>query len=234
MTDYKHPLIDRIEARQARVAVMGLGYVGLPLAVEFATAGFATVGIDLDGRKVAAVNAGESYIGDVAASDVAQLVAAGKLRATTGFAAVAECDTVSICVPTPLSKTHDPDLGYVIGAADAVAQYVHPGMLTVLESTTYPGTTEDVTGPRIVHNGYRVGENVFVAFSPERVDPGRTDYALRNRPKVIGGVTHQCLEVARAVWLRGRETRARLEHGGGRDGETAREHLPGGEHRAGE
>lgn len=200
MPNEKQVLLDKIARREARVAVIGQGYVGLPLAMGFAQAGFETVGIDVDERKVAALNAGQSYIGDVPAAEVAQARSAGKFRATSNYAALAECDAVSICVPTPLSKTHDPDLSYVISAAEAVAKYVHPGMLVVLESTTYPGTTDDVIVPRLVHNGLRVGENVFVAFSPERVDPGRTDYTLRNTPKVVGGVTPACLEVMCALY----------------------------------
>lgn len=200
MTPYKQALLQGIERREAQVAVIGLGYVGLPLAVGFAQAGFRTVGIDVDSRKVAAVNAGESYIGDIGAVEVARVVSSGKLRATTDFAALAHCDAVSICVPTPLSKTHDPDLSYVIAAAEAVAAHLHNGMLVVLESTTYPGTTDEVIVPRIQNNGYRVGENVFVAFSPERVDPGRTDYTLKNTPKVVGGATADCLEVTMALY----------------------------------
>ncbi len=200
MDTYKQTLLDRIERREARVAVIGLGYVGLPLAIGFAQAGFQTVGIDVDNRKVAAVNAGESYIGDVPAADVAAAVTGGRLRATSDFGELAECDAVSICVPTPLSKTHDPDMSYVISAAEAVAAYLHPGQLVVLESTTYPGTTDEVIVPRMLRQGFSVGEQVFVAFSPERVDPGRADYGLRNTPKVVGGATPDCLEVVMALY----------------------------------
>jgi len=196
MTDYCEELLTKINTRQARVAVIGLGYVGLSLAVEFARAGFRTVGIEVDERKVEAVNAGQSYIGDVPAADVAAEVRAGKLSATTEYGVLSECDTVSICVPTPLSKTRDPDLSYVISASEAVAEYVHAGMLIVLESTTYPGTTEEIIVPRVLRNGYKVGQDVFVAFSPERIDPGRKDYLLRNTPKVIGGITPACTDVA--------------------------------------
>ena len=182
--------------------MIGLGYVGLSLAVEFARAGFRTVGIEVDERKVEAVNAGQSYIGDVPAADVAAEVRAGKLSATTEYGVLSECDTVSICVPTPLSKTRDPDLSYVISASEAVAEYVHAGMLIVLESTTYPGTTEEIIVPRVLRNGYKVGQDVFVAFSPERIDPGRKDYLLRNTPKVIGGITPACTDVAMALYGR--------------------------------
>jgi len=200
MNNYKAALLNKIATRQARVAVIGLGYVGLPLAVGFAQAGFRTLGVDVDSRKVEAIRAGRSHIQDVSGAEVAALVDAGRLEATTDYAALSGCDAVSICVPTPLSKTHDPDLSYVIGAADAVAGQVHPGMLIVLESTTYPGTTEEIIVPRLLRNGLRVGEDVFVAFSPERIDPGRADYTLRNTPKVMGGVTSTCSEAAAALY----------------------------------
>jgi UDP-N-acetyl-D-glucosamine dehydrogenase len=196
----KNTLINKIADRSAVVAVLGLGYVGLPLAVGFAQAGFRTIGIDVDARKVDAINARRSYIADVPTADLAPLVECGKLSATTGFAVLDECDTVSICVPTPLSKTHDPDMSYVVSAADAVGAHVHAGMLIVLESTTYPGTTEEVVAPRMLHNGLVLGEDVFVAFSPERIDPGRTDYMLANTPKVMGGLTPACTETAVALY----------------------------------
>jgi UDP-N-acetyl-D-glucosamine dehydrogenase len=200
MTDFKTALLNKIQSRELPVAVIGLGYVGLPLAVELAKAGFRTTGIDLDPRKVEAINAGHSYIEDVPAGEVGPLVAAGTLRATADFSVLRDCDAVSICVPTPLSKTHDPDLSYVVAAVDAVADYLHAGMLIVLESTTYPGTTEEIIVPKLIHNGFRVGDNVFVAFSPERIDPGRTDYTLKNTPKVIGGMTSACGEVAARLY----------------------------------
>jgi UDP-N-acetyl-D-glucosamine dehydrogenase len=200
MTEFKHLLLDKIKTKKARVAVIGLGYVGLPLVVEFAKAGFETVGIDLDGRKVATLNAGRSYISDVPGASVAAGVETGRLMATTDYGVLRECDTVSICVPTPLSKTHDPDLSYVIAAAEAIAGYLHPGMLIVLESTTYPGTTEEIIVPRLFQNGLQVGRDIFVAFSPERIDPGRTDYTLHNTPRVIGGISPACGEVATALY----------------------------------
>jgi len=200
MNQIREQLLEKIASRQAQVAVIGLGYVGLPLAVEFARAGFRTVGIDLDQRKVDALNGGQSYIGDVAAAELSAAVTAGRLRGTSDFGVLRECDTVSICVPTPLSKTHDPDLSYVVSATEEVAKYVHPGMLIVLESTTYPGTTEEIIVPQITANGGRVGEDVFVAFSPERIDPGRRDYVLKNTPKIVGGVTPACREVVMALY----------------------------------
>lgn len=197
---YKKILQNRIQKRTARVAVIGLGYVGLPLAVEFARAGFRTIGVDTDTRKVRAIKAGLSYIKDVPGAEVATLARSGKLRASADFSVLRSVDAVSICVPTPLSKTKDPDLSYVINAADAVAKYVHPGLLIVLESTTYPGTTEEIIIPRLLHNGLTVGRNVFVAFSPERTDPGRTDFVLKNTPKVIGGITPACRAMAVALY----------------------------------
>jgi UDP-N-acetyl-D-glucosamine dehydrogenase len=200
MTPFRTTLLEKIKTRDARVAVIGLGYVGLPLAVGFAQAGFRSVGVDVDSRKVDAIHAGRSYIQDVSGAEVAALVNAGRLEATTDYSVLRECDAASICVPTPLSKTHDPDLSYVVAAADAVAETIHAGMLIVLESTTYPGTTEEIIGPRMVHNGLSVGQDVFVAFSPERIDPGRRDYRLHNTPKVIGGVTPACGQVAAALY----------------------------------
>jgi len=196
----QHTLLNKIETRNARVAVIGLGYVGLPLAVEFAKAGFPTVGIDTDPRKVQAITTGQSYIGDVSTAELSKLVKAGLLGATVDYNTLRECDAASICVPTPLSKTHDPDLSYVIHAVEAVAEYVHPGMLIVLESTTYPGTTEEIIVPSMLNSRLQVGQDVFVAFSPERIDPGRTDYMLANTPKVIGGVTPVCREMAAALY----------------------------------
>lgn len=180
--------------------MIGLGYVGLPLAVEFARAGFRTIGVDTDARKVKAIKAGRSYIKDVPGADVAALSRSGKLGATSDFSVLRSVDAVSICVPTPLSKTKDPDLSYVIAAVDAVERYLHAGMLIVLESTTYPGTTDDIIGARLARNGLKAGRNIFVAFSPERIDPGRSDYLLKNTPKVIGGSTPACLKMAMALY----------------------------------
>lgn len=196
----KDLLLKRIADRTARVGVIGMGYVGLPLAVEFARAGFSVTGIDLDPAKCAEVNAGRSYIGDVPSQAVSELVRQERLRATDDYAVLADMDVVTICVPTPLGKAKDPDISYIIRAAEALGKYVHPGMLVALESTTYPGTTEEVLIPRLVHNGCRVGEDVFLVFSPERVDPGNPHYNTRNTPKVVGGVTPACLEVAQALY----------------------------------
>ncbi len=193
-------LLERIQARRARTGVLGLGYVGLPLAVEFARSGFFTTGIDLDGRKVAAVNDGRSYIDDVPTATVAQLRQDGRLEATTDFGALAHLDTVTIAVPTPLRKTKDPDMSYVVSAVEQIGKYLHPGMLVVLESTTYPGTTEELVRPMLEAGGLEVGRDVFLAFSPERVDPGNAIYHTRNVPKVVGGCTPQCTALASALY----------------------------------
>ncbi|MGI8589329.1 MAG: nucleotide sugar dehydrogenase [Chloroflexia bacterium] len=208
MTEYRSQLLDKFHRRNAHVAIIGLGYVGLPLAVAFAEAGYRVTGIDLDRRKVEAVGRGESYIEDVPSANVAALVERGRLDATEDFEALRACDAVSICVPTPLGKTGDPDISYIVRAATEVARYLHPGMAVVLESTSYPGTTTEVVLPLLVGSGHSlsVGEDFFLAFSPERVDPGRTDYTTRTTPKVIGGVTPACLEVAVAYYSAAIET----------------------------
>jgi UDP-N-acetyl-D-glucosamine dehydrogenase len=193
-------LFDRIRSRRARAGVVGLGYVGLPLAVEFARSGLTVVGIDLDPRKVGALQAGTSYIQDVPSEDVRALTAAGRLSATTSFDVVAELDTINICVPTPLRKTKDPDMSYIVSAAEAIADHVHPGMLVILESTTYPGTTEEVVQPLLERTGLRAGVDFFLAFSPERVDPGNRTFHTRNVPKVVGGMTPLCSDLAVALY----------------------------------
>ncbi len=193
-------LLDRIEGREAKAAVVGLGYVGLPLAVELARAGYSVVGVDVDEDKIKKILAGESYVGDVDSSDLAQFVTAGKLTATTDESALADCDAVSICVPTPLRKTKDPDLSYVMDAAQKLAAHLHPEMLIILESTTYPGTTEEAILPVLAESGLEVGKDFFLCFSPERADPGNTQYTTRTIPKVIGGVTSACLEYGVAFY----------------------------------
>ncbi|MBK9748358.1 MAG: nucleotide sugar dehydrogenase [Chloroflexi bacterium] len=196
----KETLLDRLKSRQATVGIVGLGYVGLPLAVEFAVEGFTVIGIDLSPSKVDAINRGESYIPDIPTSRLAPLVAAGKLRASTSYEALRAADTVSICVPTPLRQTKDPDMSYVIDSVNAVADVCHEGMLIVLESTTYPGTTDELVIPRLAQAGFTPGENVFVAFSPERIDPANPKYGVRNTPKVVGGVTPACIEAVETLY----------------------------------
>jgi len=199
----KESLIKKLQDKKARVAILGLGYVGLPLAVVFGEAGFKVTGIDPDTRKVDALNKGISYIPDVETEVIATLVASGNLTATTDFSVLKEMDAVSICVPTPLRKTGDPDMSFILSATEELAKYVHKNMVVVLESTTYPGTTREIMLPMLTEkSGLEVGENIFVAFSPERVDPGREDWTTINTPKVIGGITEACSEVAKA-WYSG-------------------------------
>ncbi len=182
----------KIRARTARVGIVGLGYVGLPLGVEFAKAGFAVTGIDIGETKVGQINAGQSYVLDVSTQTLAPLVAAGKLRATADFSVITELDTINICVPTPLRKTKDPDMSYIDAACREIAKYIHPGMLVILESTTYPGTTDEFVLPMLEKSGLKVGEDFFLCFSPERVDPGNPKYQTVNIPKVVGGITPAC------------------------------------------
>ncbi len=200
--NHRQILLKRLEDHSARIVVIGLGYVGLPLAVAFAEAGFRVVGIDNDPEKVASLDKGVSYIQDVPTEQVARLVENGKLEATTDTSVLKDADAVSICVPTPLRKTGDPDLSYVLAVNEELARYMHPGMVVVLESTTYPGTTREVLLPKLGDaHGLKVGEDFFLAFSPERVDPGREDWTTINTPKVIGGITEVCSEVA-ASWYK--------------------------------
>ena len=197
---YKDQLLERIHNREAHVGVVGLGYVGLPLAVEFAEAGFHVIGLDVNPQKADSVNHGESYIADIQSERLKPLVESGNLQATTNYGDLSEVDTISICVPTPLRKTRDPDMSYIIQAVDSIAEISHEGMLVVLESTTYPGTTEEVILPRLANNGFKTGENIFIAFSPERIDPGNKTYGVRNTPKVVGGMTAACNEVTMALY----------------------------------
>ncbi|HEX5228328.1 MAG TPA: nucleotide sugar dehydrogenase [Bryobacteraceae bacterium] len=188
-------LAAKIEDRTAQVGVVGLGYVGLPLGVEFAKAGFAVTGIDVQASKVASLNRGVSYIQDTSSGLVAPLVDEGKLRATTDFSVVSQLDTVNICVPTPLRKTKDPDMSYIVASCREIAKYLHPGMLIILESTTYPGTTDELVLPMFERQGLKVGEDFFLCFSPERVDPGNPNFQTANIPKVVGGITPACTEM---------------------------------------
>jgi UDP-N-acetyl-D-glucosamine dehydrogenase len=193
-------LVEKIRMRGARVGVVGLGYVGLPLAVEFARAGFCVTGIDLSQEKVRRVNAGDSYVGDVPSAVLGPLVESGKLRATTDFSAVAELDTINICVPTPLRKTKDPDMSYIVSACQAIARHFHAGMLIILESTTYPGTTDELVLPMLAKSGLEVGRDFFLCFSPERVDPGNPQFQTVNIPKVVGGSTPACTRMGQLFY----------------------------------
>jgi UDP-N-acetyl-D-glucosamine dehydrogenase len=193
-------LEEKIASRRARVGIVGLGYVGLPLAVEFAKAGFSVTGIDLDARKTARVNAGDSYVGDISSAALAKHVQEGRLRATTDFAVVRDLDTINICVPTPLRKTKDPDMSYIVSSCEEIFKYLHPGMLIILESTTYPGTTDELLLPMFEKSGLRVGQDFFLCFSPERVDPGNPKYQTANIPKVVGGTTAACTEMGRLFY----------------------------------
>lgn len=194
-------LKERILNKTATLGVCGLGYVGLPLAVEKAKAGFKVVGFDVQESKVNMVNAGQNYIGDVVNEDLAKIVASGNLRATTDFAAVASCDCVCIAVPTPLDKHQEPDISYVKSSTESIAPYLHKDMLVVLESTTYPGTTEELIKPILENtSGLKCGEDFYLAFSPERVDPGNLIYKTKNTPKVVGGCTPECTDIAATMY----------------------------------
>jgi UDP-N-acetyl-D-glucosamine dehydrogenase len=198
----KQGVLTHIAGRKALVGIVGLGYVGLPLAVAFAEEGFRVIGVDVDAEKVSSLNRGQSYIEDVPSAGLEPLVREGRFRATTDYADLAQAEAISICVPTPLRKTKDPDISYIVDAASCLATHLPPGegQLIVLESTTYPGTTEEIVLPYFQQDGLEAGRDFFLAFSPERIDPGRTDFTVRSTPKVIGGVTPDCLEVAVALY----------------------------------
>lgn len=200
--NHKERLLSRIADRDVQIGIVGLGYVGLPLAVAFAQEGFTVIGVDVDAGKVASLNRGESYIEDIPSDVLEPLVEEGLLRATVDYSELAEVGAVSICVPTPLRKTKDPDISYIVDAVDCIATFMPPGkgQLIILESTTYPGTTDELVRPRFAQDGLEAGRDFFLAFSPERIDPGRTDYTVRTTPKVIGGTTPDCLEVAVALY----------------------------------
>ena len=207
----KEQLIQKIADKSATVAILGLGYVGLPLAVVFAEAGYKVIGVDPVVEKVDMINRGQSYILDVPSEKVARLVKEGRLSATTDFAATRQADAVSICVPTPLRKTGDPDLSFIVSATEGLAPYAHPGMVVVLESSTYPGTTREMVLPRLANErGLVAGQDIFIAFSPERVDPGRTDWTTKNTPKVVGGITEDCSDVASAWYSQALDTVVRV------------------------
>lgn len=203
----KEKLLGRLASREAHVVILGLGYVGLPLATVLAQVGYTVTGVDVDEGKVEDINRGRSYIQDVATDEVAQLVERRKLQATGDFSVVRDADAVSICVPTPLRKTRDPDLSYIISVTEEIAPYMHPEMVVVLESTTYPGTTRELVLPTLSRDGdLVVGEDFFLGFSPERVDPGRQDWTTENTPKVVGGITPACSEVTSAYYEQAMDT----------------------------
>jgi len=196
----KKNLIDKIKDRSAKVGIIGLGYVGLPLAVEYAEGGFDVIGFDILPEKVKMINAGKSYIDDISDARLKPIIASGKLKAVADDKALAKVDCVSICVPTPLSKTKDPDISYILAALEWVQKHMHKDMLIVLESTTYPGTTDEVIKPKLEESGLKVGKDFYLAFSPERVDPGNATFNTKNTPRVVGGVTPQCTRIAKAYY----------------------------------
>jgi UDP-N-acetyl-D-glucosamine dehydrogenase len=193
-------LIERIRSRRANLAVIGLGYVGLPLACEFSRSGFTVQGIEVDASKVGGLKEGRSHVQDVPEDQLRALLQKDRLRPTTDFSVLRDCDAAIICVPTPLRKTRDPDISYIVAAVEEIARFLHPGLLVVLESTTYPGTTEEIILPKLEAKGMRVGRDFFLAFSPERVDPANPRFNTRNTPKILGGATDVCGRVARELY----------------------------------
>jgi UDP-N-acetyl-D-glucosamine dehydrogenase len=196
----RQQLLEKISSRSLHIGIIGLGYVGLPLAVTFAEAGFPVIGIDVDQQKVDQANNGESYIPDVESEKLQQLLNGKKLTFTTDFTVLKDIDAVSICVPTPLRKTRDPDISYIVAATQQIRTYLHPGQLIVLESTTYPGTTDEALLPELEATGLKVGTDFFLGFSPERIDPGNAHFGTKNTPKIVGGITPLCTELAQAYY----------------------------------
>ncbi len=193
-------LKEKLKTKKAKIGIIGLGYVGLPLAVEFAREGFNVTGIDNDPERVRLINKGKSYITDVKGSIVSNLVKNRKLRATTNFSVIKSLDSLSICVPTPLTKTKDPDISFIMSATDAVTKYISKGQLIILENTSYPGTTEEIIKPKLEESGLKAGKDFCLAFSPERIDPGNKLYNTRNIPKVVGGITKKCTSLASLLY----------------------------------
>jgi UDP-N-acetyl-D-glucosamine dehydrogenase len=193
-------MTDRIREHRARLAIIGQGYVGLPLAVAFGHAGFPVTGLDTDPDRITALNAGRSYIPDVQSTDLQPLLEAGRYEATSDFSVLEQTDVAVICVPTPLRKSKDPDISYVVAAAEQVAAHFRPGQLVILESTTYPGTTEELLLPMFESIGVKAGEDLFLAFSPERIDPGNRTFSVKNTPKLVGGITAECSRMATLLY----------------------------------
>ena len=206
MSSHAEILAQKIKSREAKAGVVGLGYVGLPLVVEFAQAGFYVTGIDVQQSKVDAINRGESYVQDVPDSVLKPLVESGKIRATTDFSVVSGLDTINICVPTPLRKTKDPDMSYIVNSCQELAKHFHPGVLLILESTTYPGTTDELMLPMFESGNRKVGRDFFMCFSPERVDPGNAKFQTRNIPKVVGGITPACTAIGKLFYEQALDT----------------------------
>jgi UDP-N-acetyl-D-glucosamine dehydrogenase len=202
MSAQAQALLERFQQKEATIGIIGLGYVGLPLAMVLADGGYSVIGLDSDPEKVAELNRGKSYIEDVPSSFVKEHVEAGRFKAVTDYQALGDVQGISICVPTPLRKTGDPDLSFIIAVSKALVPILKPGMVVILESTTYPGTTRELVQPELESTGLKVGEDIFLAFSPERVDPGRTDYTTKNTPKIIGGITPTCSQLAAAMYAR--------------------------------
>jgi UDP-N-acetyl-D-glucosamine dehydrogenase len=196
----KNEFVNSIKEKRARIGVIGLGYVGLPLVTEFARGGFAATGFEVDAAKAASINSGESYIGDVPSSQVKELVDSGRLHATTDFDELKDCDAIIVCVPTPLRKTKEPDVSYILAAAEQIQKRLRRGQLIILESTTYPGTTDEVLLPMLEETGLKLDQDFLLAFSPERVDPGNPEFKTHNIPKVVGGVTDDSTEAAAALY----------------------------------
>ena len=229
----KDILLSKIAKRELSVGIVGLGYVGLPLVVAFAQEGFKVIGVDTSAWKVTELKNGRSYVEDIPETLLKPLIQNGKLTASTAYADLSEAQAVIICVPTPLRKTRDPDISYIIDASERIMQVGSSNKLIVLESTTYPGTTEEVMLPLLISNGDQVGEDIFLAFSPERIDPGRKDYGVHNTPEVWGCYPQCCRDCSGAVWHDRRAAGACVQHSNGRNGETVRKHLPCGQYRPG-
>jgi len=196
----KKAILEKIQNHQAKIAVLGLGYVGLPIAVAFAEVGFNVIGIDLDTTKIGMLENGNSYVKDISNQELKSVLDAKKFYPTSSPSEINGVDFIIICVPTPLRKTKDPDMSYIVQSIETIAEFYHNGLCIVLESTTYPGTTKELLLPRIENAGFEVGKDIFVAFSPERIDPGNSQYNFKNTPKVIGGVTSDCADIFKALY----------------------------------